>query len=394
VRRAAARLLCVLLSTLAGLWFASWAAGRWLPLPALLFRLDDELLYAPIPGARRVLPLAAGSGGAWITTEFDEQGFRGSGIAAKKSAPRVLVLGDSLVMAETSRLEDSYCVRLAQHIGGEVEVVNAGVLGFGPDQECLLLERLLAPLDPDLVVLVLCAHNDFGDLVRDKLFRLDTREALVRNHPRLDPALLARWRTAEQGAGKPALLRAVERLGSRGAQPPADAGASDYIDMYLRRAQQEYSEFVEERDDLVRNLFDDSYDADVAIRPEQPSSLFKKRLMKGLLARVRDECAGRGARLLALVVPSSVDLCPGYGIHVDPARYPGWSPTGLTDAYTTILADLEVSFLDLTPAFRAAGAESLYMGRGDFHWNGAGQELGAQRTAACVRERALLAPRR
>ncbi len=390
--RALARILCVLFSTLAGLWLASWAAERWLPLPALIFRIDGELLFAPIPGARRVLPLAAGSGGAWITTEFDAQGFRGRGVAASKIAPRVLVLGDSLVMAETSRLEDTYCLRLAQHLGGEVEVVNAGVLGYGPDQECLLLERLLGPLAPDLVVLVLCAHNDFGDLVRDKLFRLDVREELVRNRPRLDPALLARRRAAEIGAGRPALVRAFERLGSgSAAPPPGDVRASDYIDMYLQRSQQEYSEFVEQRDDVVRGLFDDFYDADVALRPEQPSALFKKRLMKAVLARVRDECARRGVELLVLVVPSSVDLCPGYGIHVDPARYPGWSPTGLTDAYTTILAELALPFLDLTPAFRAVGAESLYMGRGDFHWNAAGEELGAQRTADCVRERALLA---
>jgi len=155
--------------------------------------------------------------------------------------------------------------------------------------------------------------------------------------------------------------------------------------LYLQLAQQEYSEFVEQRDDVVHSLFDDYYDADVAIRPEQPSAQFKKRLMEQVLARVRDDCARRGVRLLALVVPSSVDLCPGYGIHVDPARYPSWSPTALTDAYTTILAELALPFLDLTPAFRAAGAESLYMGRGDFHWNAAGQELAAQSTAACVR---------
>jgi hypothetical protein len=177
----------------------------------------------------------------------------------------------------------------------------------------------------------------------------------------------------------------------RTARPPDEARASDYIDLYLQLAQREYSEFVEQRDDVVHALFDDFYDADVALRPEQPSALFKKRLMKRVLARVRDECARRGVPLLVLVVPSSVDLCPGYGIHVDPARYPGWSPTGLTDAYATILAELALPFLDLTPAFRAAGAESLYMGRGDFHWNAAGEELGALRTADCVRERALLA---
>ncbi len=401
MKRATARILCVLVSTLVGLFLANWAAERWLPLPAMVFRLDEELLFVPLPNARRVLPLAQGSGGAWITTELDAQGFRGRGIAAPKRAPRVLVLGDSLVMAETTRLEETYCVRLEQHLraetGLEVEVVNAGVSGYGPDQECLRLESLLLPLQPDLVVLVLCAHNDFGDLVRDKLFRLGASEQLVRNHPRLDPALFERMRAAQQLAGRPALLRAFGRLGfGRAAQPsgPQNASASDYIDWYLKCAQQEYSEFVEQRDDVVRALFDDYYDADVAIRPDEPSARFKQRLMQRVLERVRNDCAARGVKLLVVVVPTSVDLCPGFGIHVDPARYPSWSPTRISDACATILAGLEIPFLDLTSAFRAAGAETLYMGRGDFHWNAAGEELGAQRSAACVRERALLTLRR
>ena len=55
MNQAAARLGCALVSTALGLAVAGWAAERWLPLPALIFRLDDELLFAPIHGARRVL---------------------------------------------------------------------------------------------------------------------------------------------------------------------------------------------------------------------------------------------------------------------------------------------------------------------------------------------------
>lgn len=396
---APARLVLVLLSTAVGLLVASWAAERWLPLAAMLFRLDDELLFAPIPNARRVLPLAPGAGSAWITTELDSRGFRGRELAERKRGPRVLVLGDSLVMAETSRLEETYCVRLEQHLrrdaGGEVEVVNAGVSGYGPDQECLLLERLVAPLAPDLVVLVICAHNDFGDLLRDKLFRLDNREELMANRHSFDPALLERCRAGEESARRPALVRAFERLRiGRGPQPglPGEAEDSPYIEWYLKGAEEEYGEFVVQRNDVVRSLFQDYYDADVSIRPEQPSSLFKQQLMEKVLARVRDDCKQRGVAFFVLVVPSSVDLCPGFRIHVDPARYPSWSPTRMTDAYAAILARLAIPFVDLTPAFRASGAEKLYLGRGDFHWNAAGEELGAAQSAAYLREHELWPP--
>src|SRR5258708_27179856 len=101
-----------------------------------------------------------------------------------------------------------------------------------------------------------------------------------------------------------------------------------------------------------------------------------------------------GVPLFELVVPTSVDLCPGFRIHVDPQRYPSWSPTRITDAFAAILARLSIPCLDLTPAFREAGPESLYLGRGDFHWNAAGQELGAARSAAFLREHALWPPRR
>ena len=38
----------------------------------------------------------------------------------------------------------------------------------------------------------------------------------------------------------------------------------------------------------------------------------------------------------------------------------------MTDAYAAILARLSIPFVDLAPAFLAAGPEKLYLGRGDF----------------------------
>jgi len=395
VRRALARITCLLVSTALGLVLADWAVARWMPLPAMVFRLDAELLFAPVPHARRVLPLAPGAGGAWITTELESHGFRGPELAPKKRGPRVLVLGDSLVMAQTSPLEDTYCVKFGAELGREVEVVNAGVSGYGPDQECLLLERLLQPLAPDLVVLVICAHNDFGDLVRDKLFRLGTSEQLVRNKPVLDARLLERFQQAERIVSRPALLLALGTLSQPDRQDvPGQAEDSPYVEWYLKGAEEEYQEFVVERNDVVRSLFQDYYDADVSIRPDAPSVQFKQRLMEVVLARVRDDCAKGGVPLFVLVVPSSVDLCPTFRMHVDPAQHPGWTPRRMTDAYAAILARLSIPFVDLAPAFLAAGPEKLYLGRGDFHWNGAGAGLGAGKSAEFLRAHALWPPRR
>src|SRR6185436_5789593 len=80
-----------------------------------------------------------------------------------------------------------------------VEVINAGVTAYGPDQACLRIEDEVARLDPDLVVLAVFADNDFGDLARDKIFRLDGDGRLRENHPRLSPKLRATWQHAESG---------------------------------------------------------------------------------------------------------------------------------------------------------------------------------------------------
>ncbi|MBK7644962.1 MAG: hypothetical protein IPJ19_18280 [Planctomycetes bacterium] len=391
-----ARLGLVLVASAVALCVSDWAAGRWLPLPAMVFRLDDELLYAPLENARRVQPLRPIRGSEWITMQLESHGFRGDELDAQKRDPRVLVLGDSLVMAQTTRLEDTYCaqleVRLADELGRGVEVVNAGASGYGPDQECLRLEQLLGPLAPDLVLLVLCAHNDFGDLVRDKLFGLDNREELVRLQPRLDPGLVERFRSAANAVRKPALLLLLGRLGGGDRPALLESEDSPFLEWYLKGAREEYQEFQVQRDPTVRSLFQDYYDADVSLIPDAPSALFKQRLMERVLARVRDDCVAASVPLCVLVVPSSVDLCPDFRVHVDPSQYPHWTPTRMTDAYAAILRRIGVPFVDLAGDFAAAGPETLFLDRTEFHWNRAGAAIGVERTLALLREQALWPP--
>lgn len=373
---------------------ADAAADRWLPVPAQLFRTDPELLHATIPGAHRTLALARDAGGGWITTALDRDGFRGPGLAQPKRAPRVYVAGDSLVLAESVALADTFVERLADELAsaGEArpEVVNAGVSGYGPDQAWLALERRFDALRPDLVVFVLCAHNDFGDLVRDKLFRLGGAGELVRNHPTLAPALAAEFAAGERSSQRPALVRLAERA-FRG---QAEAPAPPSVESYLAAARDEYAEFVLEHSDVVRSLFEDYYDADVALTPDAPSAEFKRALMRQLLAHVATECRRRGVPCVALIVPSAVDLCSTFPVRVDPERHRDWSPTRLTDTLAVLLADAELPALDLAPVFREAGANALFRLPRDFHWSAAGQALAARRMAEFLRSRSLWPPAR
>ncbi len=277
-----------------------------------------------------------------------------------------------------------------------MEVVNAGVTGYGPDQECLKLEREMERLAPDLVVLVLCAHNDFGDLVRDKIFALDDRGDLVLNRYSLDESIVRDFADKERASRRPALARAVDRCveirRERAKKAAASSHRPPYIAWYLAAESDEYAELVVEKNNRVRTLFEDYYDADVAIHPEWESAMFKRRLMEAVLARIRDDCSRRKVPLVVLVVPSAVDLVEGFEIHVDPVLYPTWSPTRLTDALSEILGRLGVPFLDLSAPFRESRPERLFVGHGDFHWNAAGQELAATLTAGLIRARNVWPP--
>ena len=108
------------------------------------------------------------------------EGMRGPGLGPSGERPRVLVLGDSLVMAENVPASSTFVCQLTRALEEELDLparslegVNAGRSGYGPDQSLLLLERRAREIQPSVVVFVLCAHNDLGDLARNRLFALE-----------------------------------------------------------------------------------------------------------------------------------------------------------------------------------------------------------------------------
>jgi lysophospholipase L1-like esterase len=371
---------------------------RFLPIGALVQELDPVLLARPIPGARSVLQMDAIHGGERIPLRIDEQGFRGPPVSSSKTGLRVVVYGDSLVMGENVREEESFVVRLGEALtsalGRPVETINAGVSGYGPDQECLRMEQEIDGLQADLVVLVLCATNDLGDLVRNKLFGLDETGKLVRNEVELDPKLLADFENRRKEAARPAIVRAWSAIRASLASTAQDStgghALNPFVPLYLQSARDEWAETVREHGHRVRNLFRDVYDADVAIEPDAESSRYKVALMGAVLSRWHEECARRSLALLAVCVPSAVDLDPHFQVRVDPLLYPAYDPRRLSDTFARLLEEAAIPAVDLYDAFAAPGQEPLFEGFLDIHWNVAGQALAADLVAREIVARGLL----
>ena len=73
---------------------------------------------------------------------------------------RVLIVGDSIVFGSGLETKERFSDMLAASLPDSIEVINAGMPGWGNDQEMLLYETRLRALHPDLVVLEITAGND------------------------------------------------------------------------------------------------------------------------------------------------------------------------------------------------------------------------------------------
>jgi len=102
------------------------------------------------------------------TIAVNRQGVRDEEIGPKApNERRIVVLGDSLVMAAQVELNQTFCKLLEARLnaarpGGAIHyrVINAGVQGYGPVEKYLFYRYVARTFDPDLVLIGLYPGND------------------------------------------------------------------------------------------------------------------------------------------------------------------------------------------------------------------------------------------
>lgn len=120
---------------------------------SLTYRYDTELGWAPIPNSASLVSTAR-----TIHVQHNSLGFRDVEFN-RDSRPTMLFIGDSFVWGVDAEADERFTDILRNRIP-DYNVVNAGVSGYGTDQEYLLLSKVWPTIQPKVVVLVYCAAND------------------------------------------------------------------------------------------------------------------------------------------------------------------------------------------------------------------------------------------
>jgi hypothetical protein len=360
---------------------AEWVTRRYVPQAGFVYRLDPRCHYTLAAGTRKLYRNSEPNGGRRVLFVVNSDGYRGDELR-RDPGLRVVVYGDSFVEADYAPLAETFAkrleARLAEALHRDLEAVNAGVNGYGPDQALRRFEDEARSLRPALAVVVVYAGNDFGDVLRNRLYRLEGRR-LVEGGGFLAPGLW--WQFEDARRRTPFhLLRALKRLTNARRRPvdPLPRKLAGYVARSVAMCEDEYRRIVVQGERAVEDVFRDPYDADVALAPGSPAAAYKRDLLEAVLGRWREQAETAGVPLLAIVVPPAIDACDAFDIQVDRASYPDYDPSRLSHAAAEAARRQGLAVVELYGPFRAAGADGLYQHYDDDHWNARGQDLAAR----------------
>ncbi len=257
------------------------------------------------------------------------------------------------------------------------------------------LPHELESLRPDLLVVCIFAGNDFGDLIRNRLYRIDDDGALMSNEFQIGPGMRSEFAHASNPFMLYKLasrwLRRFEKVDEDLPTPDDSAKRKqDRFTEWLQVSVAEYEQFVLDGDNTVEGWGSDRYDGDVSAMPNSDSARYKKKLMQAVLGRIQRISSDARIPLLVVIIPSFGDVCDRSDvIEVNTQVYPDYRRAALTDAVAHAAEELGIMHVDLFGTLRRPDAESYYRIFDD-HWNAAGQQLCAEVVADYIDSRELL----
>jgi lysophospholipase L1-like esterase len=331
---------------------------------------------------------------------------------------RIIVLGDSYVEALQVPLAESFPQQLGQRLraaGLRAEVINAGVSGWGTDQQLLWLREEGARYQPDLVVLALYPGNDFMNNhmpleyanfggVRKPFFEWQEDGLFLRNFPHDAEQARELAKQFEQQAAEISQSASVEADAAEDGGKPFLRGLGEWL-----HAHSALYRYLDPRVrvtapgaavQLVRwGLIEPGQEtSDAAIGPEyvpvtygvyqQPPAPEWERAFTvsgALFAALRDAAREMNAEISAVLITAPEQVDPARWQRIL-QRYPAmqsadWSLDQSTRRAEELLAAAQIPVLNLVPLFQQAAADGAKLHlRDDGHWTTEGHALAAAAT--------------
>lgn len=218
----------------------------------------------------------------------------------KPGTKRILIIGDSIAFGTGVDAEWRFSGFLSRALGDDVEVINAGVCGWGTDQELLYYEKTGRDLDPDVVILAFTMANDVLNNMLDHLFLgsapkprfvLDGGE-LALDKKTLEPPELGLERRIKNGLRKSRVLVFAKRR----------------IDT-LRYETRVKHECAKPRGGFDREGLEKNY-SHWSVYESSYGPKFEEawRVTEAILERFAHACADDGAELLVFAFPLKLDV--------------------------------------------------------------------------------------
>jgi hypothetical protein len=332
--------------------------------------------------------------GKTITWKTNSLGFRGDEVGQKRGL-RVIVYGDSNIQARFSEAEYTYTSALQKLLRANyanADVINAGIVGAGPDESLIRLSNDFDKVNPDIVIFHVFADNDYGDIIRNRLFKFSPNNTFIKTkYPiTVDERFTSRESTIVELVHKLYIQRIINRLIHEARDyKQNNLSHEEKVEQILndleKRAASAYKIYKEDKPRHISH-FEDYYDIDVAAHPDSESARIKIALMEEVLVAASEFCAKNNISFIILVQPAVFDLALNVNLDVGnldlAKRYENYKPENLSDPLKEICTKHGFNCIHLINSFRQNNPASVY--RNDGHWNTKGQMLAAEETKSAI----------
>ena len=397
VRRIAAKLLLIAFGLLFGCLLAEIAlrAGGY-SYPDF-YQPDESRGYALRPNMEGWYRK---EGAAYIRINSDGLRDREHAKAKSPNTLRLAVIGDSYPEALPVAIEETFWSVMANRLeqcdpveGRKIEVINFGVSGYGTAQELITLRERVWAYSPDVVILAVTTNNDISDNLRqlkktDQVPYFSYRDGKLALDDSFKNTNAFRWRQSalnrlgrwirdhsrviqaiNQGHHGFKIWLAARRSRNAGASSPAPAG--DNQTNNAAAASEELG---------IDNV--------IYRRPADETWTDAWNVTEKLIAQMRDEVQGHGAKLVVLTLSNGIQVYPDPNVRQIFMKRVGIGDLFYPDNRLQEFAKREnIPIIKLAPEMQAYAEQNKVFlhgfgsNLGNGHWNQLGHRVAGEMIA-------------